>query len=365
MAGKASATNMTAAAQSAPFAPGVHDVALAELSDDAREWLQQSSLPWFNSLGFCTIYNSPAADRVWFQANEHGHAIHAVFYRERRFAGVLKILEGVGFTDCADSDILALLRLRKAALAVVNRMLDSGANKPSRGWLAVTHDVIVALPDSKDEYLTSLGKHKRQQMPYYWRRLHREFNEQVRFAARPGKEIALNDIVRLVRFNQTRMENLGKSNETQAEIARQERRWPLTVAQGLLCTIESGERVLGGTFNYVHGDEAFLIVIAHDPNVERLDLGNVGLWKTAEHLIERGIRRYHLLWGKKFYKTQFGGRDHPIFMQIISPHPWLVPLWTAHVWFWRQAPRAFRFLWSRAGNLLGRRQQGPSNGDTD
>ena len=52
--------------------------------------------------------------------------------------------------------------------------------------------------------------------------------------------------------------------------------------------------------------------------------------------------------------SQFGGLDHPVVLQVISPHRWLVPLWAGHLQFWRQLPRALRFVRSRALRIFNR-----------
>jgi hypothetical protein len=347
------------------LAPGWHDLAVSDLDEAIRESLAQR--PWLNSLGFCTVYDHPPAQRAYMRIDEQGRIASAAFYRERQWAGLVKIVACVGFAECSDADILDLTKLRNARLAIVNRMeAPETPARHSRGRLDITHDVIAELPVSKDEYLQSLGRQKRQQLPRYWRRLEREFGRQLQFRVQRREDIRLDVIHQLIRFNQTRMVRLGKENTTKAESKKQERRWPLTLAEGRLCTIEAGDRLLGGTFNYVHGSEAFLIVIAHDPSVERLNIGNLAVWKTAEHLIDSGIQRYHLFWGRKPYKTQFGGRDFPVFQQVISPHPWLVPLWLAHLWFWRHAPRAIRFLQMQLRKLFVRgAQREPGQPDSE
>src|SRR5262245_9839248 len=105
-----------------------HDLALSELDQSRRDSLAR--LPWLNSLGFCTIYDHPPAQRVFMHVEEQGRISRAAFYRERRWGGMLKILQCVGFSDCSDAEILQLVELRNARLAIVNRMEppDSTAN---------------------------------------------------------------------------------------------------------------------------------------------------------------------------------------------------------------------------------------------
>lgn len=342
-----------------PMKAGVHDLELSDLSPQALAALESAALPWMTSLGFCTMYDDPPAQRIILDILGDGRIKRAAFYKERAWMGMLRIMEFVGFPELSESEVLQAIKSRKAHLAVVQRLEPplhserAGITKRP-GRIEFTHDVIATLPRTKEDYLQSLGKQKRQQLPRYWRRLQREFNDQVTFTVQGGHAIRLDDILELVKFNQTRMETKGKENASIVESKKQARRWPLTQSEGLLCKVEANGKLLGGTFNYVHQDEAFLIVIAHDPHLERLNIGNLGLWKTIEHLIEIGIKRYHLFWGRKLYKTQFGGLDHPVVLQVISPHRWLVPLWAGHLQFWRQLPRALRFVRSRALRIFNR-----------
>lgn len=340
----------------APLAPGWHDATLAELEEAMPGKLRSAPLPWLTSLGYCTTYDAPPATRGLVEISDERCIKRAAFYRERRVLGLRGVIEFVGFPDISDQQIKRTLVERGTYVAVVNRLVPPGAATGRREHpsIALTHDVIAELPPTADEYLRSLGKQKRQQLPRYWRRLQRQYSDlTVHFDA--AGEINLDDILQLVAFNQTRMTQQGKADTTVAESAKQRRRWPLTQDQGLLCRFVAGGKLLGGTFNYVHRDEAFLIVIAHDPTLEHLNIGNVALWKTFEHLIERGIKRYHLFWGRKRYKTDFGGVDHAVVISVIGRARWLAALWKAWLVTRRQVPRGFRFARSLLRRTLGAR----------
>ena len=332
---------------------GVHDLAISDLNESDRQSFERSSLAFLNSLSYCTKYEQRPAQRVQFAIDHDGQISRAMFYSEVRSMGV-KSIQIAGFPEVAEAEVLELLRERRAALAVLHRM--TGPNAEARGGphtrsVEFTHDVVAELPGTAQDYLRSLGKQKRQQLPRYWRRLQRELESQVSMRFLSGPQIRLEDILTLVRFNQTRMETLGKSNEVEQEMQRQQRRWPLTQEFGLLALMEANGRILGGTFNYCYNSEAFLITIAHDPELERLNIGNVALWKTFEHLIERGFKRYHLFWGRKQYKNDFGGVDHAVTIDIVSPSAFMARAWSWNLMLRRQVPRALRY----ARSLLRRR----------
>ncbi len=71
--------------------------------------------------------------------------------------------------------------------------------------------------------------------------------------------------------------------------------------------------IAAATLSLLHGGEGYLIVIAHDPQYDWLNLGSVCLWKTIEHVIGLGHTTFHLMWGESFYKEQFGGAREPLY----------------------------------------------------
>lgn len=359
MNGVPSAKQSQASAEpaSAP-APEAHvrrDLAISELTGQERSALED--LPFFASLDFAMLYEHPPAERVFVHWHAGHKAARAGFYRERRWLGIIRAIEFIGLPSIEAKDVAELLQLRAAHVASLSRMHDPESaqdNSTVAPHINTAVNVIVNLPPEKDEYFASLGKQKRQQLPRYWRRVQREFNDRVSVLFRRNGDIDIEQITRLVEFNQTRMAAQGKANATALESQKQHRRAALTQKSGLLCTMEADGRVLGGTFNYIHNDEAFLIVIAHDPALERLNIGHLCLWRTVEHVIELGIRRYHLLWGKKLYKTQFGGMDHQASMTFIARQNWVAKLARTY-WMTRvQLPRAIRFLVSMPKRLTRR-----------
>jgi hypothetical protein len=331
---------------SVPWASGVHDLAVAELDARARAWLDDSGQqPFLNSLGYATVYDHPPATRVCVVVAAD-RSCRVGFYREVRGLAIFKVLEFVGFPTLNEDDLGEVLRHRNAQAASLLRLGspgDDGVTSESPCTL-ITHDVIAALPVDSGAYLSSLGKQKRQQLPRYWRKLEREFEGRVRMEFVAGPEIDIAEINQLVAFNQQRMGDLGKGNSTDQESRKQLRREALTKEKGLLCTLLVRDTLVGGTFNYVHGDEAFLIVIAHDTAWDKHNVGHLALWKTIEHCLGLGVRRYHLFWGRKRYKNDFGGIDHPVMELVISRHAWRLPFWRFRRSLLRNGPRAMGWL---------------------
>jgi len=327
-----------------PWNEGVHDVALTELDEAGRTWLDEAQ-PFLNSLGLATIYDHPPATRVRIVVAVD-QSVSVGFYREVRGAALFKLIEFVGFPTLIEGDVKRLLGDRGAQAASL--LLLESPNRVDtlhgQGSTPITHDVIAELPSDPAECLASLGKQKRQQLPRYWRRLEREFDGQVRMEFVPARDIDISDINQLVAFNQQRMGALGKGDSTDQESRKQLRREGLTRRSGLLCKLMVRDSLVGGTFNYVHGEEAFLIVIAHDTAWEKHNVGHLALWKTIEHCIGLGVRRYHLFWGRKRYKNEFGGVDHVVSELIIARHRWLLPMWRFRRSVLRNGPRAVGWL---------------------
>ena len=332
------------------------DFLITELPQPIKNLLQAANLPWLNSLEFCTGYDDSGAERVLLRRDSE--KIHqAVFYRLTKKMGLLPIIEIVGFPDMDDAKIGGLIKTHHAQLAVVNRLEDS--IKPDEEWQATQPNVyhhsyvtIAQLPPTKEEYLKRLGKHKRAQLPNYWRKLAKHLDTPIEIYCEWTTAIKLEDVVQLECLNRERRAGKGKRVDSVLDIQqRQQHNLPLTAASGLLVTLRYQGKIIGGTFNYVCGNEAFLILIGHDPVFEHLQIGSLGLWKTIEHLIDKGITQYNLLWGRQAYKTQFLGVEYPWSVHIISPYKWLAIVWKKQIKFNQFPKRAWRFVKERLGFL--------------
>ena len=129
-------------------------------------------------------------------------------------------------------------------------------------------------------------------------------------------------------LNRARRAGRGKGVDSIAEIQRrQERVFALTKSLGLLVTLRHQGKIIAGQLVYVCGNEATLIVIAHDRAYEHFRLGTVVLWKSIEQLIERGISRVNFSWGRHDYKIQFLAVEYPWSIHIVSHNLWLAILW--------------------------------------
>jgi Acetyltransferase (GNAT) domain len=328
------------------------DYSIKELPSPIRDLLIDSNLPWLNSLAYCTSYNilNPA-DRVFIQI-EDDQIQHALFYRLKYKLG-FRVLEIEGFPDAKNDTIEALIKLHKAHVAIVNRL--ENPVKTDENWYSTVSNIylksyitIATLPTSKDEYLSLLGKNKKKQLPQYLRRLYKHFDEAIEIRHQSKGEIKLEEVIQLELLNRERRATKGKGVDSQREIEeRQKNLMPLIESSGFMLTIRNNGKIIGGTLNFIHGKDSFMLVTGHDSANDNLRIGFLGIWKTIEYLIDNGIGTFNFLWGRKPYKTQFLGVEYPWSIHIISTHKWLAILWKYQISMYEFYLRGIRFLKTR------------------
>jgi hypothetical protein len=310
-----------------------HDLALSELSAEMRSRLQRLRDPnWFSSAGFAQSYWAPPAERVAFLEDRSGQVIEKCFYREDKWAGVFK---EIGIFGPADPDSRLLGQLQQSRRAhIVKLWWVAAPNAPldKTFWKSFavrqrTEDYCIQLPESPSEYLQTLGSSTRKHLPYYVRRLSKEWDSRWDFKENTGPNITYESYERLFELNRLRMDQKGRRTAWTEDLRRQ--RWALVQESGLLCSLRFGGEIVAGTLSFLHQREAYLIVLAHDPQFDRLNLGNISLWLTIQYLIRSGYSRYHLMWGRSSYKEQLGGKIQPLFDMLLFPGSSVAALWFA------------------------------------
>lgn len=313
----------------------VHDVSLSRLTAQERRGIAEAGDDdWFRSLSFAEAYSVPAAERVCFVRDQEGRIVEACFYREVRRWKFLKEIQGEGRISPGSSAVQHLVATRRPA--VIHLPWLTAAQIPATGGWGLTwssqkmgEDYCIELPVSDEDYLRSLGAKTRKHLPYYVRRIEREWGGDVEFAARVGPQITRELYHRLLDLNGRRMQRRKKSSAWFPEVVEQ--RWPIVQKSGLLYGVYYQGRLVAGTLSSLRGQDAHLIVLSHDPEYDRLNLGNVVLWLTVKHLIGMRLRSFHLMWGASFYKAQFGGEPQPLFRATGFARPICAAIWrTGH-----------------------------------
>jgi Acetyltransferase (GNAT) domain len=326
------------------------DFLIKDLPEPIRNSLNTAELPWLNSLDFCTGYDTDASvKRLWLKME--GKTVQkAVFYCVKKRLGVFKTLEILGFPDIDNDEIKRLIKTHHAQLAVVNRM--EAPIAADEQWISTqahiyhkTYITIADLPATKEDFLKQLGRNKREQLPRFWRKLVNHCNNALELQCDVKKEINVDDIIQLECLNRERRASKGNGVMSVRDIQeRQKQLLPLTQASGLLITLRHEGRIIGGTFNYVHGNEAFNIITAHDTTLDNIRVGALSTWRTMEYLIDNGITKYNFLWGSQSYKTQFLGVRYPWSITIVSPYQWLGNVWKYQIIAKEFYIRAWRLL---------------------
>ena len=310
-----------------------HDLAIAELSTEMRSRLQRfRDQNWFCSAGYAESYSAPPAERVAFLEGSSGEVTAKCFYREEKWAGVFKEIKIFGPTDPRSLLLTELQRRRHAHIVRIMWMVTPNAPLDKDFWKSfairqTTEDHCIELPKGPSEYLQTLGSSTRKHLPYYVRRLSKEWDSRWGFEENTGSNITYESYERLFELNRLRMDQKGRRTAWTEALRKQ--RWRLVQESGLLCSLRLGDEIVAGTLSFLHQEEAYLIVLAHDPQFDRLNLGNISLWLTIQYLIRSGYNRYHLMWGRSSYKQQLGGKIQPLFDMLLFPGSSVAALWFA------------------------------------
>jgi hypothetical protein len=305
------------------------DCVIEDLTLSEYEAASMAAQCWFESPYFATLY--AAATHALIVRSETGETVSG-FYRIDRYLKCFRKVQFVAAVDMADEVLHEVMRRRGAqfvGIPLIGRDFLDGKIHRSRqhNWRIArqAEDIVIELPASVEEYLASLGRQTRKHLPYYVRRLEREWGSQLRVAHLAGEGIKLDDFQRLVELNRARMRGKWKRSGWTGEMVRN--RWRLACRTGVLTGIYRDDQLMAGTVCYLHRSDAFLALIAHDPAYDSLNLGTVALHKTIEQAIAGRYRAFHLLWGRGFYKRQFGGEEHPLFEAVVFRARYMARVW--------------------------------------
>ncbi|HKV23218.1 MAG TPA: GNAT family N-acetyltransferase [Candidatus Acidoferrum sp.] len=211
-----------------------------------------------------------------------------------------------------------LLRRREATRMDVQRMyvpnLTGGGEGQRGGKTASTvygEDVVVEMPPTVEQMLMNLGSNKRQQLGKYTRRLEREWPGGIEWLCLSKEQISEEIYRAVIDFNIQRQTAKGKEVLWEEEVVGQ--RWQLARETGLLCGIRLAGKLVAGGVACLHGEDAYFLLIGHDPKYDYWNLGNLTTWLAMEKSHEQGVRRFHFLWGISEYKLRFSGEVRQLY----------------------------------------------------
>ena len=180
---------------------------------------------------------------------------------------------------------------------------------PWRLW-KTWHDIAIPLPDSMDSYNSSLSDRTRKNIKYYLSRLRKNYID-FAFDVTATQDIDPTVISRIIEMNRSRMNDAnitsGYSSTLEKTIIEYCRYY------GTVCTVSLQGKVAAGTICYEVGNQVYLETISHDTGYNKYNVGQVCLYLTIKHMIEKGRSSYHMLWGENDYKYRLLGIRHDLF----------------------------------------------------
>jgi Acetyltransferase (GNAT) domain len=333
------------------------DYAIKEMPSSILHLLKTANLPWLNSLDFCVGFDADTRAERIFVRTDFDKVYQAVFYRLVNKTPFLRIVEIIGFPNIAEHEIQGLIVKHKAQLALVNRL--EPPVKPNERWHSEKANLflhnyipIAHLPNCKHAYFNQLGKHKRVQLPKYWQQLTTHLDNDLEIRCEVGEDIKLEETIQLECLNRTRRAAKGKGVDSIANIEKRHKNLQdLTKTSGFFMTLRHRGIIVGGTLSFISGNEAFIMVLAHDLAYEQFRAGTLSIWKTLECLIERNITNVNFLWGRQVFKSQFLGVEHPWCIHIITKYQGLALFWKIQLKIHAFMSRAWRFLRTKMEQL--------------
>jgi hypothetical protein len=174
---------------------------------------------------------------------------------------------------------------------------------PWRLW-KTSQDVSIILPPTFEAYHAKLGRQTQKHIKYYLNRLQREYAD-FTFQAAATHEIEPGVISRIIEMNRLRMQS--KNIRSGFDNLFKKRIMEFCRDYGLVSTVSIQGKIVAGAICYEVGNQAYLEAIAHDPDYNKYNVGQVCLYLTVKYMIEKGRDSFHMLWGENEYKYRFLG----------------------------------------------------------
>lgn len=170
---------------------------------------------------------------------------------------------------------------------------------------------VLPLPDTWDEYLTTLHSKERHELRRKRRRVGRDHPDaRFRTASSDTLEADLESFIEMHRQAE------GHKGRFMGEpIAEFFRRIATTFEDNgwlRLDLLEIADRPVAATFSFVYDKTFYLYNSAYDPDAGRLSPGYVLVSHLIEEAIEQGLGQFDFLRGPERYKYQFGARPLPL-----------------------------------------------------
>jgi hypothetical protein len=260
----------------------------------------------YSSLAYHMAYGNITSDTSTYVVTKNGEIITVLLFRLE--SGRVRVLNEQFWITAEEIDRFAhyIFNACSSVNIISFPVIDTATGALSFPYRQsrCTHDIVLTLPDTAEEYLGSLGKSTRSYIKRYLNKLKRSFPS-VSCNTYGNKEVSEQHIHDIIALSRARM--AGKHKSSRFDDAETEKITRLARLCGLVSVITIDGQVCAGTINYRFGDSYFLTVIAHDPAYDRYGLGTLCCYLTICECIAQKGKEYHFLWGPYEYKFRLGG----------------------------------------------------------
>lgn len=299
------------------------------LTIEEIEVISELAETWYGTPGHCLLYphNPSAYMAIWRNKPANNRIIAACFFSYINHYLSGNCLQINGGTPLTYLQLKELLKATKQKILILPVSEESTKGYQLPWWklqlLRTESDWILNLPESIDEYLKVLGKTTRKHLKNYIQKLESSFQSEIKILT--GTEISMGLFTELYELHKKRWKKNGK------EITIQEddiiRRFELARSNGIIFTRWKEGRIISGTLNYLHQSDAYLSLIAHDPEFDEYHLGLITVFDTLKYFIEKKFRNYNLHFRHSPFKTRLGAKEHPYFNLFVFDNFLTAKIW--------------------------------------
>ena len=171
-------------------------------------------------------------------------------------------------------------------------------------------DFVLSLPLTLNDYFQELGTQTRRHLKNYKSRLTRDF-PQALFVTKSKNEIDRESVDRIIQLNIDRMVHKGITpGKTDTD---KEKYYNYALHYGYVTYIEIENTIVAGCIAVILNKTIFLMVVAHDDQFSKYNVGQLAILNLIEQSIEMNLSEMHFLWGENDYKLRLLAKPKPIF----------------------------------------------------
>jgi Acetyltransferase (GNAT) domain len=174
---------------------------------------------------------------------------------------------------------------------------------PALNCYVIEND-IVKLPPNYELYINNLGKTTRKHLGYYERRLAKEYPS-ARFFVLEKNACDMEKVVKIAEFQRTRLKSKGIPVNVDPDANNIEKIYRSCVKWGHVGIYEINGVIAAGVVFYRLDSNFYFLIISHDDNFAKFNIGQLCLLNTIRSAILAGGKMLHMGWGANEYKKRF------------------------------------------------------------